>query len=192
MLASPANAQTEVPSNWPLKPSGLNTGDQFRLLLVVEETKDATATDIATYDSFVQTEIDQNGHVSIRDYSGVFKVLGSTATVNARDHTGTNTSGGVPIYWLNGSKIADDYDDFYDGTWTNKPSARYEDGSAVNPANSFRIWTGSNNDGTTFFQNPNSPNTSRGLGGDGNNGKTRTARPTANTNTLSSGQLDAI
>ncbi len=193
-VASPAYAQTEVPNNWPLIPSGLVSGDQFRLMLVVDATRDATATSIATYDSFVRSAISQNGHASLRDYSNGFNVLGSTSTVDARDHTGTTytaTNTGVPIYWLNGSKIADDYEDFYDGSWAGKGSPRYEDGSAVNPGGQFRIWTGSNNDGTTYFQNPNNPNTSRGLGGDGNNGQTRTARPTANLNTLNSGQRDA-
>ncbi len=189
--AAPAQAQTEVPSNWPLIPSGLSAGDQFRLLVVVEEARDATATDIAEYDSFVQTEISQNGHASIRDHSSIFKVLGSTATVDARDHTNTTYTAsdtGVPIYWLNGSKIADDYDDFYDDDWdgNSKANPRYEDGSAVNPANSFRIWTGSFNDGTTFTNQGGQP-----LGGNGDGtGKTRTARPTGGTGTLNNGQRD--
>ena len=27
------------------------------------------------------------------------------------------TTSGVPIYWLSGSKVADDYEDFWDGDW---------------------------------------------------------------------------
>ena len=143
MLWTPASAQTEVPSNWPLVPSGLSTGDQFRLLLVVEETKDARDTGIGSYDSFVQARISANGHGSIRAYSSGFRVLGSTSTTAARDHTGTThtaTDTGVPIYWLNGSKLADDYDDFYDGTWSNKSSARYEDGTSADTANSSSLY----------------------------------------------------
>ena len=29
--------------------------------------------------------------------------------------TGPAQTEGVPIYWLNGNKVADDYEDFYDG-----------------------------------------------------------------------------
>ena len=32
LFATPAYAQTEVPSDWTLKPSGLGVGDEFRLL----------------------------------------------------------------------------------------------------------------------------------------------------------------
>ena len=32
------------------------------------------------------------------------------------DTTWTETDRGVPIYWLNGARVADDYADFYDGS----------------------------------------------------------------------------
>ena len=59
---------------------------------------------------------------SIRPYSSHFRVVGSTNAVDARDNTSTTytaTDKGVAIYWLNGSKVADDYEDFYDGSWDN-------------------------------------------------------------------------
>ena len=34
LLTTPAYAQTEVSSDWPLKPSGLNVGDEFRLMFM--------------------------------------------------------------------------------------------------------------------------------------------------------------
>ena len=125
LLASPpALAQTEVPSNWPLIPSGLSAGDQFRLMVVIEERGQAQNTTIAHYNDFVQTEISQNGHGSIRAHASAFRVLGSTAATSARSNTGTTGSGtDIGIYWLNGAKLADDYDDFYDGSWTNKSAS---------------------------------------------------------------------
>ncbi len=60
--AQAAPDPTEVPGNWPLIPSGLAAGDQFRLLLVTHQVGDATETDIAIYNSFVQGEINTNGH----------------------------------------------------------------------------------------------------------------------------------
>ena len=159
----PEFAQTEVLNNWPLKPSGLNAGDQFRLLLVVEETKDATDTSIGSYDSFVRAQISAKGHGSIRAHSSSFKVLGSTTNTAARDHTGTTytaTDTGVPIYWLNGSKLADDYQDFCDGTWTNKSSVKNEAGTDADTSNSSpRVCTGSNDDGTPYSFTNNAGNT---------------------------------
>ena len=39
---------------------------------------------------------------------------------------------GVPIYWLNGAKVADDYADFYDGSWDSN-AARNDAGKLVFP-----------------------------------------------------------
>ncbi len=46
---------TEVPSDWSLIPTGLTTGDQFRLIFLSSTKRDGEATDIATYNSFIQT-----------------------------------------------------------------------------------------------------------------------------------------
>ena len=75
-------------------------------------------------------------------------MLGSTAGVSARDNTGTNytsSNKGVPIYWVKGDKVADDYEDLYDGDWDDEadPKTQSGGGSAF-PS----IWTGSNADGT--------------------------------------------
>ena len=45
-----------------------------------------------------------------------YRVVASDATRSARENTATFGTG-VPIYWLNGERIADDYHDFYDGDW---------------------------------------------------------------------------
>ena len=40
------------------------------------------------------------------------------AAKDARDNTSTtytSSDKGVPIYWLGGAKVADEYEDFYDG-----------------------------------------------------------------------------
>ena len=79
-------AQTQVPADWPLKPSGLSAAA---------------------------------GHTNIQSYSSGFTAVGSTADVDARDNTSTTYTSidkGVPIYWLDGAKVADDYENFYDGT----------------------------------------------------------------------------
>ena len=131
LLAAPgmAQAQTNVPANWELIPRGLGPGDSFRLLLVTSTTRDATATDIAVYDAHVQGAVSSKGHPRIRQYSDSFRVLGSTQGLGARSHTGM-TGTGVPVYWLNGARAADDYDNFFDESqWGG--SARFESGRGI-------------------------------------------------------------
>ena len=115
-------------------------------MFVTSTTRDATSSNIADYNSFVQTRT-AAGHMSIRSHSAQFRAVGSTAAVDARDNAMT-TGTGVPIYWLGGAKVADDYADFHDGGWAN-PVGRDESGASV--ASSTRIWTGSENDGTEAF-----------------------------------------
>ena len=102
-----------VPSDWALLPAGLRAGDMFRLLFITNSGVHATSADIAHYNTFVQNAV-AAGHAAVRGYSAGFRALASTAAVDARDNTAT-TGTGVPIYWLNGNKIADNYADLYDG-----------------------------------------------------------------------------
>ena len=126
-----ADTATEVPSNWSLTPPGLAVGDQFRLLFLSSTKTDATSTDIADYNTFIK-DLAAAGHADIRYYSAGFRAVGCTADVDARDNTGTNTDtdgAGVPIYWVNGSKAADDYADFYDGSWDDEANDKNESGN---------------------------------------------------------------
>ena len=59
-------------------------------------------------------------------------MVGCTAAVDARDNTSTTytaTDKGVPIYWLNGAKAADQYEDFYDGSWDDEANDKNESGT---------------------------------------------------------------
>ena len=165
LLAPPLQAQTptevEVLSNWSLKPAGLGGGDKFRLLFLSSTSRDSFPTDIAVYNTWIQ-ERAAAGHDDIQDYSAGFRVVGCTADVDARDNTGT-TGTGVPIYWLDGNKVADDNADFYDGDWADEANDRDESGNngpdtsqSVN-----RPITGCNHDGT---ESTLSSSESRGLG----------------------------
>ena len=150
-------ADTEVPAGWGLIPSGLGRGDRFRLLFRTSDTSDASSSDIAYYNTFVQTAAG-SGHADIQGHSAVFKVLGSTGDTDARDNTNTTyavNDKGVRIYWLNGSKVADDYEDFYDGSWSNPNGGKDENGLdrpnplvGSNPGNPAGTFTGSQADGT--------------------------------------------
>ena len=148
-FAAPTQAQVDVPSNWELKPSGLQVGDEFRLLLRTKNAHHATSTNISDYDAHVQGQVAARGHGALKEFSAHFKILGSTATVDARAHNGMTGSGGVAVYWLNGAKVADDNDDFFDGSWTNKTSGRGVDGELLGGTASRQVLcTGSADDGT--------------------------------------------
>ena len=116
-----------IPADSALIPEGLSGGDRFRLLFGTSATRDATSTDIADYNSFVQTAA--AGHADIADFSDGFRAVASTADVDARDNTET-TGTGVPIYWLAGNKVADDYADFYDNSWDEEVNLTDESGNA--------------------------------------------------------------
>ncbi|MYG63354.1 MAG: hypothetical protein F4158_02025, partial [Synechococcus sp. SB0675_bin_7] len=135
-----------VPGDWALKPSGVAGGATFRLLFVTSTKRDATATDIATYNTFVQDRA-KAGHSAVTDSCGdLFKVVGSTSAVNARANTDSeSTDTDAAIYWLNGAKVADNYADFYDRIW-DSAAARDESGNSSSSVTS--VWTGSANNGT--------------------------------------------
>ncbi len=151
---SASDPPTVVPGNWALIPAGLGPGDGFRLLAKTKSPlkPDSISTDVADYNDYVQEQVRTRGHMAVQDYADDFQVLGSTAAVNVRTNTGTTGSGGVPIYWLNGERVADDYGDFYDGTWSNKNNDRGVAGDLITGNSSSArqlLCTGTADDGTT-------------------------------------------
>ncbi len=111
-----------VPADWPLVPEELRRiGGEFRLLFLTNTWRDATTANIADYDAHVQDSIAGShtggSHPAIIPYSDAFKVVGSTPTVNARDHIdpGRDTA----IYWLNGPRVARDTAGFFSSSWEN-------------------------------------------------------------------------
>ena len=98
--------------------TGLAPGDQYRLVFVTSTAIPrgaANSTNIADYDALVQ------GYANTAGYGSVtWSVIGSTAAVDAIDHTGTNpaTNGaGVPIYLFDGMTLfAADNTDLWNGS----------------------------------------------------------------------------
>ncbi|MCY4103635.1 MAG: hypothetical protein OXG55_10310, partial [bacterium] len=147
-----------VPQNWPLKPEAVSGGEKFRLLFVTSQTRDGRPTDIGVYNDFVQGVAASTGQSSLKPYAGLVKVVGCTSAVPARENTGmwasnayadgstTDSSAGIPVYWLDNTKVADNYFDFYDGSWdgTRADDDRREDGTA---AGSYNAYTGCQNNG---------------------------------------------
>ena len=102
MRPTACTAEVGVPSDWALKPSGVTTGGKFRLLFITSASYNATSRDIDHYNRLVQARA-AAGHASIRDYSTGFRVVGSTASVDARDNTCTTGTGAL-IHWLAATK----------------------------------------------------------------------------------------
>ena len=150
-LLRPAAGQAveTVASDWSLVPAGVSVGESFRLLFVSSVSRDATSTTIGDYDTHVQSvAATSNAATGIQSSATHFSALASTSAVDARDHTSTTYTAsdkGVPIYWLGGEKVADDYEDFLSGDWSsNVPTD--ESGTAI--ATSVEVFTGSSDDGT--------------------------------------------
>jgi hypothetical protein len=171
---TPAGAATvvEVPWTWPLLPDGVGPGETFRLLFVTSRVRDATARYNGTYNTFVQEEA-AGGYEAIRQYEAHFRVLGATSDVGARSNTGAHLGVNgvdVPIYWLNGPRVAEANADLFAGTWEHANPGRLPDGEALTFEDDTLVFTGIRLDGEA----PPRP-----LGGGGRCGlpETRAGRP---------------
>jgi hypothetical protein len=96
-------------------PTGLEAGDEYRLVFVTSGTTAAISSDIATYNAFVVAAA-----ASITDFSGTVEgsttwtAIGSAATVNANANTSTTGAGaGIGIFLLNDTAIATSYTDLW-------------------------------------------------------------------------------
>src|SRR5262245_19190294 len=90
-------------------PTGLNPGDLYRLAFVTSTTRSAYSSNIDDYNTFVTNVA--NTVPELASLGTTWKAIGSTATVDARDNTGTNPvpdGVGVPIFLLNDTLLAAD------------------------------------------------------------------------------------
>lgn len=125
-------------------PSGLNPGDQYRLVFVTSfgNTRDATSTDIADYNAFVSGVA--AGVPELNALGTTWTAIASTTTVDARDNTST-TSTGVPIYRLDDVLIAANNADLWNGTVGDR--IWIDENGNIAPG---VVWTGTQTDGTAF------------------------------------------
>jgi len=126
-------------------PTDLNPGDKYRLVFVTSTLIDAMSTDIADYNNFVTGVA--NGVPELAALGTTWNVIGSTASVDARDNTGTNPFfTGVPIYRLDDTRIANNNADLWDGTIQDDLGVD-QNGVATD---SVIVWAGTRLDGTAF------------------------------------------
>ena len=156
--AEPAPEDTDVPSDWALLPPGLTVGDTFRLLYVTRGERNASEAGFGPYNTFVRDEItgDQlkaGGVDDLKPYANFFKAVisansetdapGGNASLNANLET---AGPDVPIFWVDGTKVADNKADFLDGDWDDEANPKHADGTAATISTN-GYWTGSEADG---------------------------------------------
>ena len=147
LIAGPVSAITVVPTD-------LNPGDQYRLAFVTSGTTSAVDTDIAEYNKFVDELAELVPQLAALNQD--WKAIASTDDVDADDNTDTDASpaglNGLPIYLLNGTRIADNYDDLWDDTILLPISITEQGDSATG-----RVWTGTQSNGSAHARMMGSP-----------------------------------
>ena len=136
---SPASAYLVVPD--------LPPGTQYRLAFVTSTTRNATSPSIADYNAFVTGVA--NTQPDLTALSTTWTVIGSTVPVSAIANTMTDPTpagdNGVPIFRLDGVKIADHYDDLWDSSLDATLSIDETGGTVL----AF-LWTGSTSTGLPY------------------------------------------
>jgi hypothetical protein len=131
-------------------------GDKYRLIFVTSGLTPCVSTDISTYNAFVQGLANGSTAFPALDIA-TWKVVGSTATVAARDNTGTNpgvNGTGEPVFRMDGSfAVANNYADLWNGIIASHVAGQNflavhldENGVSITDE---RVRTGSNADGTS-------------------------------------------
>jgi hypothetical protein len=131
-ISSAAQAITLIPPD-------LNPGDQYRIAFVTSTIRDATSSDIDVYNAFVNDTAKASTSL-LKNLNTNWKAIASTSTVNAIDNTSTAGAGGLPIYRVDGLRIANNYPDLWDGTLNTNALAYDEKG--IGSDNGCWVWTG--------------------------------------------------
>jgi len=147
MCPTGTNPSTSLP--WAL-------GDTYQLVFLTSTTRDASSTDIAVYNAFVNTAADGSPLTGVPGVTwyAIASTTNGTTGVNARD----NALVSAPVYRLDLALVATGFADMWDSSISN-PINVTEQGIQVSAApNSAaaRVWTGSMENGTL--------NTARSLG----------------------------
>ncbi len=125
----------------------VDPGESYRLVFMWSGSTDASNSGSSYYDLLVQGAATSAGLPSPDDWTAIV----STNDGDARDHTGTNpnNSVGVPVFLVDGTPIALNNSDLWDGGLINT-LARDEFGNY----NGGYVWTGTLSDGTSDLTYP--------------------------------------
>ena len=146
----------------PVVPAGLNPGDQYYLTFLTSGGRDATSTNIADYNSFVQGEAALNPALTGTDVGVQWRAVASTETVNAYDNLALQAN--TPIYLIDGTTLVA----ANDSQWWSTPHAAPINLTQFLTGDTypFQVWTGTFTDGTANFPLGPSASPHPTLGGD--------------------------
>ncbi len=132
-------------------PTGLQAGEQFRIVFVTDQLTDATHTDIQYYDNFVMTAANSVGGFSYQGQALTWEAIVSTASMSAISRLNDS----APLYMINGLQVAptSGTTDFWDALYDphTRPISESESG-VVSGSISPIVWTG------TYYTGLNSEN----------------------------------
>ena len=119
-------------------PAGLTPGESFRFAFITDGTTDATSTNIADYNNFVNAQ--RRCHIQWLQWLS-WVAIGSTSTVNAIDNVGQTLT---PVYLADGTLVTSSTTT--SGLWsTTLQNPINEDLSGAHISNF--VWTGTETDG---------------------------------------------
>ena len=122
-----------------VNPAGLNPGDPYRLVFTTSTLRDAASGNIADYNAFVTGVA--AGIPELVALGTTWSAIASTTTVSARMNTGTLGGALIPVFNLNGEKVAGSYADLWDGALD--ATLKYDEtGGLLNSSVSNRVWSG--------------------------------------------------
>ncbi len=127
-------------------PTNLSVGDKYRLVFMTSTARDATSSNIADYNAFVTAAA--TSVPKLAALGTTWTAIASTPDISAVANTDTNPyqTIGVPIYRLDGTRIADGNADLWDGSIL-APININELGEDTQGF----VWTGSHPDGIAWY-----------------------------------------
>ena len=125
-------------------PTGLNPGDQFRIVFVTSTETSATSSDLSAYDNIVSS--DATGY-TYGGTSPIWKAIVSNVITDARDHIGLLSTSLIPLFTVDGTKVSTG--NLWSGSLLN-PIYRTIDGFLK----SSDVWTGTNSVTGTSVEAP--------------------------------------
>ncbi len=130
----------------PILPPGINPGDTYQLAFVTSTTRSGSSSNIADYNTHVQNAANAAGIGIGSTFFGsdvTWKAIASTTAIDARD----NALVVGEVYNLAGTKVADTFADFWDGTHDTRIDF---DENVQRLLGRKDVWTGTQPDGTGF------------------------------------------
>ncbi len=126
-------------------PTGLQSGDQFRIIFVTPGTTNAMSSDISTYDAFV------NQQAAGATYNGQtihWSAIGSTDSVGASVHIGVT---GAAVYTVSGTNLSEvASSDGTSGLWSGNALISEPTRDLAGNQYTGVVWTGTSGVGTEY------------------------------------------